>query len=218
MHYFDYRNGILHAEDVPLDAIARASARLSIATPRRPSSGTITSSPGRSRPATRWSAIRSRRTPTFPSSARWPSSAPARTLFPRAKSTGRWPRAFRRGKSCFPASARPAPRWRFALDAGIFGFNVESEAELRALSEVASSRGATARIAFRINPDVDAKTHAKIATGKAEHKFGIGWREAPALYALAADPARPFGRRRAYAYRQPDHQHRAVQGCVRAAG
>jgi len=42
-----------------------------------------------------------------------------------------------------------------------------------------------ARIALRINPDVDAKTHAKISTGKAEHKFGISWREAPALYALA---------------------------------
>ncbi|HYJ58667.1 MAG TPA: diaminopimelate decarboxylase, partial [Methyloceanibacter sp.] len=57
----------------------------------------------------------------------------------------------------------------FALDAGIFAFNVESEPELRALSEVAAAQGATARIAFRVNPDVDAKTHHKIATGKAEN-------------------------------------------------
>ena len=73
-----------------------------------------------------------------------------------------------------------------ALDAGIFAFNVESEPELRALSEVAASRGATARIAFRVNPDVDAKTHHKIATGKAENKFGVPFARAPALYALAS--------------------------------
>ena len=74
----------------------------------------------------------------------------------------------------------------FALDAGIFAFNVESEAELIALSEVATARGATARIAFRVNPDVDAKTHHKIATGKAENKFGVPFEQAAALYALAS--------------------------------
>jgi diaminopimelate decarboxylase len=73
-----------------------------------------------------------------------------------------------------------------ALDAGIFAFNVESEPELRALSEVASAKGLTARIAFRVNPDVDAKTHHKIATGKAENKFGVPFAEAPSLYALAS--------------------------------
>ena len=56
----------------------------------------------------------------------------------------------------------------------------------RALSEVAAARGATARIAFRVNPDVDAKTHHKIATGKAENKFGVPFDEAPSLYALAS--------------------------------
>ena len=74
----------------------------------------------------------------------------------------------------------------FALDAGILAFNVESEAELRALSDVAAARGLTARIAFRVNPDVDAKTHHKIATGKAENKFGVPFDEAPHLYALAS--------------------------------
>ncbi len=74
----------------------------------------------------------------------------------------------------------------FALDAGIFAFNVESEPELRALSEVAEARGRTARIALRVNPDVDAKTHHKIATGKAENKFGVPFAEAPALYRLAS--------------------------------
>ncbi|RIA56323.1 diaminopimelate decarboxylase [Dichotomicrobium thermohalophilum] len=74
-----------------------------------------------------------------------------------------------------------------ALQAGIYGFNVESEAEARALSAVAQEQGRTARIAFRINPDVDARTHAKISTGKAEDKFGVPWNDAAALYALAAD-------------------------------
>jgi diaminopimelate decarboxylase len=74
----------------------------------------------------------------------------------------------------------------FALDAGILAFNVESEPELTALSEIAAARGRTALIAFRVNPDVDAKTHHKIATGKAENKFGVPFEEAPSLYALAS--------------------------------
>jgi diaminopimelate decarboxylase len=74
-----------------------------------------------------------------------------------------------------------------ALQAGIYGFNVESEAEARALSAVSQQQGKTARIAFRINPDVDARTHAKISTGKAEDKFGVPWNDAAALYALAAE-------------------------------
>jgi diaminopimelate decarboxylase len=73
-----------------------------------------------------------------------------------------------------------------AIDAGIFAFNIESEPELRALSEVAADRGATARIAFRVNPDVDANTHHKIATGKVENKFGVPFAQAPALYTLAS--------------------------------
>jgi diaminopimelate decarboxylase len=74
----------------------------------------------------------------------------------------------------------------YALGEGILGFNVESEPELDALSEVAAGLGRTARIALRINPDVDARTHAKISTGKAENKFGIPYADAPRLYAKAA--------------------------------
>ncbi len=74
----------------------------------------------------------------------------------------------------------------YALGEGILGFNVESEPELAALSEVAAELGRTARIALRVNPDVDAKTHAKIATGKAENKFGVPYDDAPRLYAKAA--------------------------------
>lgn len=73
-----------------------------------------------------------------------------------------------------------------ALEEGILGFNVESEPELHALSEVARSLGRTARYAIRVNPDVDARTHAKISTGKSENKFGIPFRDARALYGRAA--------------------------------
>jgi len=74
-----------------------------------------------------------------------------------------------------------------AVDARIHLFSVESEAELRAISEVATSRGAVARVALRVNPDVDAKTHAKITTGKAENKFGVEIPRAPHFFAAARD-------------------------------
>ncbi|MFO1151553.1 MAG: diaminopimelate decarboxylase [Alsobacter sp.] len=72
------------------------------------------------------------------------------------------------------------------LDEDILCFNVESEPELEALSEVASSRGATARIALRVNPDIDARTHHKISTGKSGDKFGVPISQARDVYARAA--------------------------------
>ncbi|MBW6505164.1 MAG: diaminopimelate decarboxylase [Rhodobacteraceae bacterium] len=75
---------------------------------------------------------------------------------------------------------------RLALEGGIRQFNVESEPELRALSEIAASMGLRAPVALRVNPDVDAKTHEKIATGKSENKFGIPIARARAVYAEAA--------------------------------
>lgn len=75
---------------------------------------------------------------------------------------------------------------RAALEGGIRQFNVESEPEMRAISEIALSMGTTAPIAIRVNPDVDAKTHEKIATGKSENKFGIPIAKAREAYAEAA--------------------------------
>ncbi|MBV8107313.1 MAG: diaminopimelate decarboxylase [Hyphomicrobiales bacterium] len=71
------------------------------------------------------------------------------------------------------------------LDEKILCFNVESEPELEALSALASARGATAPIAIRVNPDIDARTHAKIATGKSENKFGVPISRAREVYARA---------------------------------
>ena len=73
-----------------------------------------------------------------------------------------------------------------ALKGGLRQFNVESEPELEAISRIAVSLGSTAPITIRVNPDVDAKTHAKITTGKAENKFGIPIARARDVYARAA--------------------------------
>ena len=86
----------------------------------------------------------------------------------------------------FSGVGKTREEMRTALQGGIRQFNVESEPELRALSEVATALGLTAPIALRVNPDVDARTHAKIATGKKENKFGIPISRAPQIYAEAA--------------------------------
>ncbi len=85
-------------------------------------------------------------------------------------------------KIIFAGVGKTRSEMAYALSEGILGFNVESAPELEALSEVATSLGTTAHIAIRVNPDVDAKTHAKISTGKSENKFGIPYADAPALY------------------------------------
>ncbi len=89
-------------------------------------------------------------------------------------------------KIVFSGVGKTADEMRLALEGGIRQFNVESEPEMIALDAVAQSLGLVAPITLRINPDVDAKTHAKIATGKSENKFGIPISRARDVYALAA--------------------------------
>lgn len=74
-----------------------------------------------------------------------------------------------------------------ALDVGIFCFNVESEAELEILAQVAADKGVVANISLRVNPDVDANTHPYISTGLKENKFGISIERAPAVYQRARE-------------------------------
>ncbi|MEZ5841618.1 MAG: diaminopimelate decarboxylase [Hyphomicrobiales bacterium] len=90
------------------------------------------------------------------------------------------------GRIVFSGVAKTAREMAFGLEAGIHCFNIESEPELERLSEVAAAMGRVAPVSFRINPDVDARTHKKIATGKAENKFGIPWDDARRIYARAA--------------------------------
>lgn len=75
----------------------------------------------------------------------------------------------------------------FALAAGILQFNIESEPEITVLSELASARGDEAQVGIRVNPDVDPDTHAKITTGLKENKFGIEVEQVPTIYAHAAN-------------------------------
>src|SRR5689334_2995977 len=86
----------------------------------------------------------------------------------------------------FSGVGKTKAEMKLALEAGIYQFNVESEPELLALSEVAAAMDKTAPIALRVNPDVDAKTHAKITTGTAETKFGIPWGRVRSAYTQAA--------------------------------
>ncbi len=86
----------------------------------------------------------------------------------------------------FSGVGKTREEMRHALEHGIRQFNVESEPELQALSEVATSMGATAPICLRLNPDVDAGTHEKIATGRKEDKFGVPIARAREIYAQAA--------------------------------
>jgi len=86
----------------------------------------------------------------------------------------------------FSGVGKTAPEMDAALEAGILCFNVESEPEMEALSALAVSKGTTAPISIRVNPDVDARTHRKIATGRSENKFGIPLSAAREAYARAA--------------------------------
>jgi diaminopimelate decarboxylase len=90
-------------------------------------------------------------------------------------------------KIIFSGVGKTSAEMALGLDEDIRCFNVESEPELEALSEVATSRGRRARIAIRVNPDVDARTHAKISTGKSENKFGIPISRARQVYARARE-------------------------------
>ena len=88
-------------------------------------------------------------------------------------------------KIVFSGVAKTAAEIQFALESNILCFNVESAAELREISRIATGLDLTAKISLRINPDVDAGTHAKISTGKSENKFGIPYQSAIETYQLA---------------------------------
>ena len=92
-------------------------------------------------------------------------------------------------KIVFSGIGKSAEEMSFALSVGIGQFNLESEPEVDLLADVARQMGKRARIAIRVNPDVDAKTHAKITTGRKENKFGIDIDRAPAVFKRAAGHA-----------------------------
>jgi diaminopimelate decarboxylase len=89
-------------------------------------------------------------------------------------------------KIVFAGVGKTAREIAFALDVGILCFNVESEPELERISEIAAAKERVATVAIRVNPDVDARTHAKITTGRSENKFGVPYGRAREVYARAA--------------------------------
>ncbi|WP_158045960.1 diaminopimelate decarboxylase [Skermanella pratensis] len=184
--YFTYRDGVLHAEDVALPALAAA-----VGTPFYCYSSAALEANYRA------FATAFEGTDTGICYALKANSnlAVIRTLARMGAgadvvSEGEMRRALAGGvpadRIVFSGVGKTRGEMRAALEAGIFQLNVESIPELEALSQVAASMGRTASIAIRVNPDVDARTHAKIATGKKENKFGIDIDHAREIYARAA--------------------------------
>ena len=89
-------------------------------------------------------------------------------------------------RSVFAGVGKTEAEIRFALETGIYALHAESEPELARINHVAGQLGRKAPVSIRVNPDVDAKTHAKITTGRSENKFGIPLKAAAAAYAMAA--------------------------------
>ena len=186
MDHFNYRGGELHAEDVPLSRIAAE-----VGTPVYIySAATLTRHFGLFRQALEWTdhlvcfAVKAN------------SNLAVLKLMGDlgagmdVVSGGEYARAKAAGvpgdRIVFSGVGKTLGEMRQALEGGIRQFNIESEPEMRALSALAASMGATVPVAIRVNPDVDAKTHEKIATGKSENKFGIPIARAREVYAEAA--------------------------------
>jgi diaminopimelate decarboxylase len=187
MDHFAVRDGILHAEDVPLAAIAEA-----VGTPVYVySSATLVRHARVLR-----EALHGLGDPLIAYAVKAnPNAAVLATLAAEGMgadvvSGGEYRRAVSAGvapaKIVFSGVGKTAEEMRLALDGGLFQFNLESISEAEMLSEVASATGREAPVAFRVNPDVAAGTHAKITTGTADNKFGIPIGEAPAAYARIA--------------------------------
>ena len=186
MNHFEYREGVLHAEDVSVLAIAKA-----VGTPFYCySTATLTRHYNVFSKA--FSELDAQVCFAIKANSNQAVIATLARLGAGADvvSGGELRRALQAGvpasKILFSGVGKTAEEMDYALAAGIHCFNVESLPELEALSARAVATGHTAPISLRINPDVDAKTHKKISTGKSENKFGIAWKDARAAYAKAA--------------------------------
>ena len=186
MHYFDYRGGVLHAEAVNLGELAEA-----VGTPFYCYS-TATLERHYKVFASAFSDVDALVCYAMKANS---NQAVIKTLANLGAgadvvSEGELKRARAAGipadKIMFSGLGKTARELALAIDENILCINVESEPELELLSQIAASKGRSAHISVRVNPDVDAKTHHKIATGKAENKFGIPISRARDVYAHAA--------------------------------
>ncbi|HET7714817.1 MAG TPA: diaminopimelate decarboxylase [Bauldia sp.] len=186
MNHFHYRGGVLHAEDVPLPDIAAA-----VGTPfycystatllrhyrvfREAFAGLDTMICYAMKANSNQSVIR-----TFVAEGAGCDVVSEGELR-RALAAGCPPE-----RIVFAGVGKTAREIALAVDTGIYCFNAESEPEIARISEIATAKGKTVRVAVRVNPDVDARTHHKITTGKAENKFGVPWLKAREVYAHGA--------------------------------
>jgi diaminopimelate decarboxylase len=186
MHYFDYRDGVLHAEAVNLASLAQSVGTpfycYSTATLER--HYRVFAEAFADVPALVCYAVKANSNQAVIATlARLGAGADV-------VSGGELKRALAAGvppdKIMFSGIGKTAAELSLALDENILCVNVESEPELELLSSIATGKGRTACVSVRVNPDVDAKTHAKIATGRAENKFGIPISRARTVYAHAA--------------------------------
>ncbi len=186
MHHFAYRDGVLHAEAVSLPALAQAVGTpfycYSTATLERHYrvfAGAFADVPALVCYAMKANSNQA----VLMTLARLGAGADVVSggELRRARAAGIPP-----DKIMFSGVGKTAPELALAVDEGILCVNVESEPELELLSSIAVSKGRNADISIRVNPDVDAKTHHKIATGKSENKFGIPISRARDVYAHAA--------------------------------
>ncbi|MEM9706647.1 MAG: diaminopimelate decarboxylase, partial [Pseudomonadota bacterium] len=181
-HHFNYRDGALYAEDVAIAEIADAVGTpfycYSDATLRRHFRVFKEASTGLNT-LTAYSIKANSNLAVIRTLAREGAGADV-------VSGGELHRALEAGvpgeKIVFSGVGKTQKEMAAALDARVWQFNVESEAELYALNQVAIEKGVRAPIASRVNPDVAAGGHEKISTGKAEDKFGVAWSRARALY------------------------------------
>lgn len=186
MHHFSYRNGTLHAEEVDLTQLAEEVGTpfycYTSATLER-HYRVFAEAFGEDDPLVCYAVKANSNQAVLATLARLGAGMDI-------VSEGEMRRALAAGvpaeRIVFSGVAKTRGEMAAALDAGILCFNVESEPELLALSEVAEGLGRQARISIRVNPDVDARTHAKISTGKSENKFGIPISRAREVYARAA--------------------------------
>ena len=186
MHHFDYRNGVLHAEAVDLVDLAQA-----VGTPFYCYS-TAALTRHYQDFAAAFADVRALVCYSLKANS---NQAVIKTLaglgagadvvshgeLKRARAAGIPP-----DRIVFSGIGKTADELALAVDEGIFCVNVESEPELELLSSIATAKGRKATVSVRVNPDIDAKTHAKISTGKAEDKFGIPIGRAREVCARAA--------------------------------
>jgi diaminopimelate decarboxylase len=186
MHHFDYRNGVLHAEGVNLIALAEAVgtpfycyASATLERHYNVFAGAFADVDALVCYAMKANSNQA----VIATLAKLGAGADVVSggELLRARAAGIPPH-----KIMFSGVGKTARELAQAVDEGILCVNVESEAELELLAAIAAAKGRTINISIRVNPDIDPKTHAKIATGKAENKFGIPISRARDVYARAA--------------------------------